>query len=519
MHPPSSFSPLAPPPLYDLHAGPDGVIHFSPHSEEGHRLGLALLERMWQLDDERDAHRLDTTALPESTVVSPASSQVWSAPPVPVRTSTWPRKRKRVGKTPIPVTVPAVTAPVDGGKLLSELCALHLANVRNGEKRATPAVRDRQYALDLLLDVVGDRPIRTLCPQDAADLAEVLSSWPRSKQHLPQFKGLSARQTAKLAQKERVRCIQPGTQHKHLMHVNALMNWVVKCGELAENPFRYLDTKRYRRDEAGLVRKKKDRFSCADLRLIFDPIALRDHNAPHKYWVPLMCYFTGMRVNEASQLTLDDVVRKPYLDEDGNEQHVLVFDIGRHHLGQSVKSTYSIRALPVPQALLDLGFEQYLDDVRASKAHDLFPGLNKHQLGGAGSTVSHWFNATHLRETCGITSPRKTLHCFRHNLTTLMERNKVADSLIHTINGHSPGDGIDRRHYIAEGTVLECQAVLDGLPFPQIAMTPYLSGRFDDYLTHQKAEREREDRARNAGEAFLRRKGPMRRPVIPFSED
>lgn len=498
-------------PLYDLHAGPDGVIHFAPHSEEGHRLGMAFLEKMWAMDDARGRHAVS----PAQSSLVPTAAPSWSASIPSVRTGKWPRKQEWVRKASPVVAVPPVLTPTDGGKLLSELCALHLANVRNGEKRATPAVRDRQYALDLLLDVVGDRPIGTLGPQDAIDFAEVLSNWPRNKQHLPQFEGLSARQTAALAKKERVRCIHPGTQHKHLMHVNALMNWVMKCGDLLENPFRYLDTRRYRRDEAGKVRKKKDRFSHADIRLIFDPIALRDHNAPHKYWVPLMCYFTGMRVNEAAQLTLDDVVRKPYIDEDGNEHQVLVFDIGPHHVGQSVKSTYSIRAIPVPQALLDLGFEQYLDDVRASKAHDLFPGLNKHQEGGAGATVSHWFNATHLRETCGITSPRKTLHCFRHNLTTLMERNKVADSLMHTINGHSPGEGIDRRHYIADGTVLECQAVLDKLPFPHIPTTAYVSGRFDNYLAHHRSEREREARAQSQGEVFLRKKGPLPRAAAP----
>lgn len=494
-------------PLYDLHAGPDGVVHFAPHSEEGHRLGMAFLEKMWAMDDARDAQGRHAVP-PVLSSSLPTSAPGWSASIPPVRQGKWPRKQKWVRKASPVVAVPPVVAATDGGKLLSELCALHLANVRNGEKRATPAVRDRQYALDLLIDVVGDRPIHTLCPQDAIDFAEVLSSWPRNKQHLPQFEGLSARKTVALAKKQKVRCIQPGTQHKHLMHVNALMNWVVKCGDLAENPFRYLDTKRYRRDEAGMVRKKKDCFSHADIRLIFDPIALRDHNAPHKYWVPLMCYFTGMRVNEASQLTLDDVVRKPYLDENDVEHEVLVFDIGKRHLGQSVKSNYSIRAVPVPQALLDLGFERYIDDVRASEARDLFPGLNKHQEGGPGATVSHWFNATHLRQTCGITSPRKTLHCFRHNLTTLMERNKVADSIIHAINGHSPGDGIDRRHYIADGTVLECQAVLDRLPFPNIPFTPYVAGRFDGYLAHQKTEREREERAKVNGEAFSRKKGP-----------
>ncbi|HEY4092691.1 MAG TPA: site-specific integrase [Luteibacter sp.] len=494
------------PPLYDLHAGPDGVIHFAPHSEEGHRLGMAFIERMWQLDDERDARAVGPAPSTEPAI----AVAVHPRPVVTTRVgaSIWPRHRKTMDRKAVVVPAPSAPPPMGGGKLLSELCALHLANVRNGEKRATPAVRDRQYALDLLLDVVGDRPIGTLGSQDAIDFVEVLASWPRNKQHLPQFEGLSARQTAKLAKKGQVQCIEAGTQHKHLMHVNALMNWVIKCGDLTSNPFRYLDTQRYRRDETGRVRKKKDRFSHADLRVIFDPVALRDHSTPYKYWVPLICYFTGMRVNEASQLTLGDVHRKHYLDDEGREHQVLVFDIGRHNVGQSVKSNYSIRDVPVPQALLDLGFERYIDDVRASNAEDLFPGLNRHQEGGAGKTVSHWFNATHLRDTCGISSKRKTMHCFRHNLITLMERCNVADSIVHAVHGHAPGEGIDRRHYIADGTVLECQAVLDGLPFPNIPMTPYVSGRFDDYLTHQAAEREREARAREQGAVFVKKKGP-----------
>jgi integrase len=214
-------------------------------------------------------------------------------------------------------------------------------------------------------------------------------------------------------------------------------------------------------------------------------------------------------VNEVAQLTLGDVVRKPYLDEEGHEHQVLVFDIGPNQLGQSVKSTYSIRAIPVPQALLDLGFERYIAEVCASNAHELFPGLNKHQIGGPGKSVSEWFNGMHLRQTCGISSSRKTLHCFRHNLTTLMERCNVADSIIHALNGHSPGEGIDRRHYIADGTVLECQAVLNGLPFPKIPLTPYVSGRFEGYLKHQAAEREREARARGEGSVFVKKKGPI----------
>jgi hypothetical protein len=43
------------------------------------------------------------------------------------------------------------------------------------------------------------------------------------------------------------------------MQVNALMNWAVRLGEITANPFHYLDTTRYRKDENGKLLKKKTR--------------------------------------------------------------------------------------------------------------------------------------------------------------------------------------------------------------------------------------------------------------------
>lgn len=484
-------------PLYDLHAGPGGVIHFAPNCAEGHQLGVAFIERMWALDAARDGQHEVAPPVPSPQRTRPvASSDALTPEPKP--------------------SVPSPDRVAASSPTLSALRALHLGSLRQGPKRATPATRDRTYALDLLIDVLGDRPIGDLTPQDAIAFADVLAVWPRRKQHLPGMVGLSARAVALRAKRDKLPPIAPGTQHKHLMHVNAFMNWAIESGDLADNPFRYLDTSRYIRDERGRVRKKKDIFSQTDLKTIFDPVHLRTHNAPHKYWAPLIGFLTGMRVNEVAQLYLCDVHRKPFLQPDGTEHDVLVFDIGAHQVGQSVKTTYGIRDIPVPRVLLDLGFEDYLDDVRTSGAAELFPGLNRHQEGGPGKTVSQWFNGLHLRETCGITSPRKTLHSFRHNLTTLMERCNIPDSIMQAINGHSPGEGVDRRSYIADATVLECQAVLDALPFPKLGLVPYAPGRFAQYLEQAAAEREREARAREEGQAFRRKKGP--RPLLPIPQ-
>lgn len=464
---------------------------------------MQMLERMWEMDRIRDASPRDVAG-PALSVSLPRAPRIQMPAPPPA-----PRAVVEPGQVS---TAAAEPSTVVVGKTLGELIDLHLANLRHGPKRATPATRDRQAALKLLVETVGDRPIADLTPANAIVFADLIAAWPKRRQNYPHLADLTAPEVAARAKRAKLPVIGLGTQHKHLMHVNALMNWAVKLGEIPTNPFHYIDTARYRKDENGRMRKKKDVFSKADLAAIFDPAHMRRHNAPHKYWAPLIGHFTGMRVNEIAQLYLDDVVRKPYLDEDGIEHQVLVFNITPDGEGQSVKTSYSIRAMPVPQTLLDLGFERYIEDVRASGSNLLFPGIPWEE-GGPGRTVSQWFNGIHLREVCGIKNPRKTLHCLRHNLTTLMERRKVPDSIICAVNGHSPGEGVDKKTYVADATVLECQQALEALPFPALPLEPYASGRFDRYLARATAEREREKRTKADGGEFKRRKGPA-----PMSE-
>ena len=323
---------------------------------------------------------------------------------------------------------------------------------------------------------------------------------------------MTAPAVAARAKREKLTLIRPGTQFKHLTHINSLMNWAVKLGALSENPFKYVDTTRYLRDENGRRRKKKDTFNHADLGAIFDPARMAGYDCPHKFWVPLIAHHTGMRVNEVSQLFLVDVRTDPYLDESGQECKVMTFDITGDREGQSVKTDYSVRRIPVPKRILDLGFERYLADVRASGATHLFPGLPWAE-GGPGKTVSQWFNSTLLRKVCRITDRRKSLHSLRHTLTTLMDRNKVPESIICAINGHSVGSTVDKRNYVADGTVLEMQRVLDTLPFPNLPLTPYVSARFSGYLAHAASERAREAKAKEEGTVFKRKLGPCpRRP-------
>ncbi|MHB1059063.1 MAG: hypothetical protein ACYC0F_14385, partial [Rhodanobacter sp.] len=314
---------------------------------------------------------------------------------------------------------PSLPAP-SSGKRLSELMALNLANLARGVKKATPATRDRHYILNMLLDVLGDKPVADITAEDANAMADVLASWPRYLTHYPELKGLTTRQVAALTKKKKLQVIQRGTQYKHIMGLNAFFNWCVETKTIPENPFHYVDNSRYR----DTVPKKRDIFSAQDLQAIFAPQHVSRYTEPHKYWVPLIGLFTGMRVNEISQLYVDDIQTDTEVDEDGVEQSILYFDITPFREGQSIKTGYSVRRMPVPARLLELGFERYVADVRGSGATHLFPGLQWPE-GGPGRTTSRWFNQHHLRHTCGITSAKKSLHCFRHDVPPVLSSTAV----------------------------------------------------------------------------------------------
>jgi len=517
--------------LYDLVATSEG-IHVSPNCVDGHLLVMELIQHLGLADQIRvngmgnnSAGReakgdWNGSALPllvrpsASTSASPAPMQATTVPQMPTAgTASFASSPTSVvaadscspaAAMPVASITPTASPP-SSGKLLSELIALNLANLARGPKKATPATRDRKYILGLLLNALGDKPVTDITAEDANSVADVLASWPRYLAHYPEMKDLSPVQVAAIAKKKKLPVIQRSTQGKHIMALNAFFNWCVKAGAITENPFHYVQGSRYKET----VPKKRDIFSAQDLQSLFAPKHLRNYTEPHKFWVPLIALFTGMRVNEIAQLYADDIQSDTEVDEDGVEHTILYFDITPFREGQSIKTGYSNRRVPVPAQLLDLGFERYVADVRASGSQHLFAGLAWGE-GGPGRTLSRWFNTYHLRQTCGIKSAKKSLHCFRHTLTTRCERKHVPKSIIQTINGHSDGQGVDQRSYVARGSLLECKRAMEALKYPPLELVPYKSERFANYLAQASAQMAHGNRIEAEGLPRVSKRG--RRP-------
>lgn len=503
--------------LYDVVANQDGV-RLSANCPQGHEMVVELMERLG-LFNQSPASRpgklptdlADTshitftrgTLSPATPVIQPA---IVAAPPAALRevgapapvADTQADHMAGGDAPPAPTSSDATPQPMR----LSELMDLHLGNMKRGKNGERSSTKERRYILTLLKDVIGDKPVTAITKEDATTFADVLSVWPAYVHNQPDFKHMSALNIAAKAKLEKHRPIHGGTQGKHVKAVKAFFHWCIESQAIKEDPFRFIQLSRYH----DVVPRKKDVFSTPDLQTLFNADRMRVLTEPHKFWVPLIALHTGMRVNEIAQLYVEDVKADTVLDETGTPHRLLYFDVSPFRDGQSVKSPHAKRSIPVHSKLIQLGFEAYVEDVQRSGAVHLFPGLTW-KTDGPGRVVTQWFNGRHLRKICGITTPSKTLHCFRHTITTLADRSFIPDSVMRTINGHSDGVAIDKRSYVARGSLLECKRALEKLPFPDLDLVPYTPDRFAPYLDQVRENGAHRARLQAEGKPATTRKG------------
>ena len=91
------------------------------------------------------------------------------------------------------------------------------------------------------------------------------------------------------------------------------------------------------------------------------------------YWCPLISLYSGMRLEEISQLSVDDVY---FVDG------IWVFDVnanpsrdGRND--KQVKNKNAVRIVPMHNKLIELGFIEYFDSVRRKGEERVFFKLSK----------------------------------------------------------------------------------------------------------------------------------------------
>jgi integrase len=232
------------------------------------------------------------------------------------------------------------------------------------------------------------------------------------------------------------------TRNKHRANLSSLYSHAQTLFLIEHNPVELVAT--FDQDDS----EKRKPFTDADLKSIF-----AEHHGPElgpvRYWLPLISLYTASREGEIAQLDRRDVYRDP-------DSNLLVMAISDEGEDQNAKNPNSVRTIPMPEAILKLGFEGFLASV---KTGSLF-GLKRSPSGGF-PNLSADLNA--MIRAVGINDPLKVFHSFRHTTRTKARSFEIPEEAMDFLAGHSPVN-VGRRYGTHEIPALKKH--VDNIQYP-----------------------------------------------------
>lgn len=292
--------------------------------------------------------------------------------------------------------------------------------------------------LEVACELLGPlRPIHTVTTEDFRNLRTVLMMYPRNRRQLSELNGIPIHV---LIEQGGYESIHPRTAKKYF--------------DLAKSMFRFaFENEWLARDVAGPVRlKEKTRTKSSRARRAYTLQELeRMLNGPvyqlvevprwrmdsYKFWLPLLGLFTGSRLNELCQLTLEDIYPAP--------EGIWMISHNLNHPHKLLKNASSERAIPLHSVLLEKGFLDFVRQRRAETSSSkalLFPEMRADTRRAHSHIASRWFcgdpNRAGYLQQCGF--PRcngLSFHSLRHTFINQLRQTGVDQPRIQALTGHS----------------------------------------------------------------------------------
>lgn len=195
-------------------------------------------------------------------------------------------------------------------------------------------------------------------------------------------------------------------------------------------------------DIATKTTHRRRPWSESELKILFSQNIFTEYDLPKDkksgedaaYWIPLLGIYTGARLSEIAQLTIDDI------EINLNIASICISDSGE---GQHVKTMAGIRRIPIHTELIRLGFLEYVQDTINAKHLSLWPLLPKRKE-KVGGYFSNWFGE--YRRTLDINKDLD-FHCFRHLVRSQLAKNNTPEPTIDALLGHQISGSIGAKIY------------------------------------------------------------------------
>jgi len=335
------------------------------------------------------------------------------------------------------------------------------------------------------VDLMNNPPLGALSRQMIWDYDAKLRKMPANRYDAARRHGTNdAHRLLALAEEHDEPRLSSASVERYLEALSSMFAWADRNQILTDNPAERINekTRKTTRDQDD-----RSQFDKTDLDKIFSALWFRTGTGernkqgrfhlfrPHFYWLPLLGLYTGARLNELSQLYIDDVRT--------TESGVLYLDFNLEGADKvdadgpekSLKTVNSKRIVAVHPHLIELGLPRYVKALSDAGYSRLFPELKRDAIKGYGKPAGNWFNERFLGKQLAIPRDgKRTFHSFRHTFITALSELEVPPDIQAQLAGHSRGNTIAATRYRKDAEAERLLTYVERLDFKLSTIKPFV---------------------------------------------
>ena len=294
-----------------------------------------------------------------------------------------------------------------------------IQNTSKNEKWSKSTLELVNSVKNLLFKFFGEeRSVSLISRDDLLKFRDILFQIPTKLNQKNKYKGENLEQILHLGKNDSK--LSEVTVQKYMIRVAQFFNYSYDSGYIGKSITNNINVK----IEIDPTDRKVLPYSKEEAQTIFKIVQdfkntnrspSKRINANDLYYITMIAAYSGMRINEITQLRYKDIVKR---------NGILCFNINREE-GKTTKNTNSIRVVPIHSKLLELGLIEFIDTRKNSKT--IFSVNNK--------IFSEIFRSQiQCKRICQ--NKEKTFYSFRHYFIDYLVQREVETNVIAQIVGH-----------------------------------------------------------------------------------
>lgn len=207
--------------------------------------------------------------------------------------------------------------------------------------------------------------------------------------------------------------------NKHIARLGSLLRYCNDVGMILNNPASGLKLSEKQRAD-----QERNVYAPEDIKKIVCGLPVSG-SYPERYWIPLIGLFSGLRLNEISQLYVEDVMTL---------EGCWCFDINADK-NKRLKNSASERVIPIHPKLIELGLIQYCENIKTAGHPRLWMNLEWADISGYTNSICKWYQRYNRLNV--TKDPKKVFHSMRHTVADTLKQKGISEVIIAEVLGHT----------------------------------------------------------------------------------